>query len=249
MSKKCHCEEGIAEWVMSYADMITILMAFFVVMYSMAGDKNENPKTEAVMGSLRHWLGPTREHWPMTWMTRPKRLPTVFDTPAPPEQGRGATDNVKSTVPQPNATFPDGVTIYLPASAYQMPTGGALDRTTRDELNKVVETVAGKLNLIEIRGQAKRHFHRKLGPDQNATDLVYQKCRLIMEYLVEQGINAQRIQVRIIRAEGNMDETKLAAKNRDIQIDVFMLNEVLELQSGVNTIETGILQKEKKGGR
>ena len=37
MSKKCHCEEGLAEWVMSYADMITILMAFFVVMYSMAG--------------------------------------------------------------------------------------------------------------------------------------------------------------------------------------------------------------------
>lgn len=228
---------------MSYADMITILMAFFVVMYSMAGDKNDSPQTEAVMGSLRNWLGPTRQHWPMTWMANQRRLPTKFDLPAPPDLDRGATYNSKSTVPQPNATFPDGVTIYLPGSAYAMPTGEKLNRESREELSKVVENVAGKLNLIEIRGQAKRHFHRKLGPSQNATDLVYQKCRLIMEYLIEQGIDAQRIQVRIVRAEGNSDETKLAAKNRDIQIDVFMLNEVLELQPGVNTIDTGILQK------
>jgi hypothetical protein len=246
MSNKCHCEEGIAEWVMSYADMITILMAFFVVMYSMAGDKNESPKAEAVMGSLRNWLGPTREHWPMTWTTSPRRLPTAFDVPAPPDRERGATENPKSTVPQPNATFPDGVTIYLPASAYQLPAGEKLDRETRDELFKVVEAVAGKLNLIEIRGQAKRHFHRKLLSSQNASDLVYQKCRVIMDYLVEQGIDARRFQVRIVSAEGNMDETKLAEKNRDIQIDVFMLNEVLELQPGVNTIDTGILQKKEE---
>jgi hypothetical protein len=228
---------------MSYADMITILMAFFVVMYSMAGDKNESPKAEAVMGSLRHWLGPTREHWPMTWMAHARRLPTKFDVPAPPKREDGATDNAKSTVPQPNASFPDGVTIYLPGSSYEIPTGEKLDRETREELSKIVDAVAGKLNLIEIRGQAKRHFYRKLGPSQNATDLVYQKCRLIMEYLIEEGINGQRIQVRIIRAEGSMDETKLAAKNRDIQIDVFMLNEVLELQPGVDTIDTGILKK------
>jgi hypothetical protein len=225
-------------------------MAFFVVMYSMAGDKNENPKTEAVMGSLRHWLGPTRDHWPMTWMAHPKRLPRAFDVPAPAaERDRGATNNVKSTVPQPNASFPDGVTIYLPGSAYELPASEELDREIRDELAKVVETVAGKLNLIEIRGQAKRHFYAKLGSSQNATDLVYQKCRAIMEHLVEQGIDAQRIQVRIVRADGSLDERKLAAKNRDIQIDVFMLNEVLELQPDVNTIDTGILQRKPEAGR
>ena len=32
--------EGAPEWMVSYADMITILMSFFVVMFSMAGTKN-----------------------------------------------------------------------------------------------------------------------------------------------------------------------------------------------------------------
>src|SRR5205085_6317525 len=58
MADKCNCpEEGLPEWIMSYADMITILMAFFVVMYSMAGDKNES-KQEAVMQSLHDRFGP-----------------------------------------------------------------------------------------------------------------------------------------------------------------------------------------------
>src|ERR1041385_4546233 len=48
--------EGAPEWMVSYADMITILMAFFVVMYSMAGTK-ESEKQEPVMSSLRKQFG------------------------------------------------------------------------------------------------------------------------------------------------------------------------------------------------
>jgi len=241
MSKKCECEEGLAEWIMSYADMITILMAFFVVMYSMAGEKKDNRKVDAMMGSLRYWLGPAREHWPMTRTSQSKRFLTPFDMPAPAERHRGATENTKSTVPQPNARYPDGVTIYLPAAPLPLATGEKLSRETREELMKLVETVAGKMNLIEIRGQAKRHFHRRLDPSQNVADLVYQKCRLISEFFVEQGIHPERIQVRIVPAAGSSVEAELAAKNRDIQLDVFMLNELLESQPGVKTTTSGIL--------
>jgi hypothetical protein len=226
---------------MSYADMITILMAFFVVMYSMAGDKNPEAKTEAVMGSLRQWLGPGREHWPMTWGIPRKRLATELDVPAPADRHRAATENAKSTVPQPNATFPDGVTIYLPATGFTPLPAEKLDRQASDELANAVETVAGKLNLIEIRGQAKRHFHRRLEASQSAADLVYQKCRAVMEHLVEQGINPERIQIRIVRSEGSGDESELAAQNHDIQIDVFMLPEVLQPQPGVKAVKSGIL--------
>ena len=61
-SSKCECEEGLPEWIMSYADMITILMAFFVVMYSMAGTPDKS-KEEAIFKSLRDQFGTMMPGW------------------------------------------------------------------------------------------------------------------------------------------------------------------------------------------
>jgi hypothetical protein len=227
--KKCHCEEGLAEWIMSYADMITILMAFFVVMYSMAGDKKSNPKTEATMASLRNWLGPTRNEWPMFRMFESRRLHTQFDKPAPPDRHRGATDNTQATVPQPDATHPDGVTIYLPLRAR------AINVEGREQLAKVLEHVSGKMNLIEIRGQSKRHIERQHGHTAETMEEVYRKCKLVLDFLVESGINPERLQIRIVRPESGPNETELAKLERDVQVDVFMLSQLLELQPGVKT--------------
>ncbi len=62
---KCECEEGLPEWIMSYADMITILMAFFVVMYSMAGSPDKS-KEEAIFKSLRDQFGAIVPGWMST---------------------------------------------------------------------------------------------------------------------------------------------------------------------------------------
>ena len=48
--------EGAPEWMVSYADMITILMSFFAVMFSMAMSK-EREKNVPMMKSLQRQFG------------------------------------------------------------------------------------------------------------------------------------------------------------------------------------------------
>src|SRR6478609_4541171 len=48
--------EGAPEWMVSYADMITIMMAFFVVMYAMAGAKDPK-KLQPAIASLHKQFG------------------------------------------------------------------------------------------------------------------------------------------------------------------------------------------------
>ena len=66
--------EGAPEWMVSFADMITILMAFFVVMFSIAsGDSNNDKRTkqqETVLESLQSRFGPKWKPF-MTWNVMP----------------------------------------------------------------------------------------------------------------------------------------------------------------------------------
>ncbi|MDZ4819383.1 MAG: flagellar motor protein MotB [Planctomycetota bacterium] len=233
MSKKGHTEEGLPEWIMSYADMITILMAFFVVMYSMAG-KKDTKKAEAVMQSFRQWLGPSNDSWPLTRIHQGKRLHTAYDSPSPVDRHKGATDNVKATVPQPDQAYPDGATVYLSTTDEQ------LSKEAKEHLRSALEHISGKRNLIEIRGQAKRHASLEGTPYKNTSDMVYQKCRMVMDYLIAQGIDAERLQIRIIRADVEATAAELAELRRDVQLDVFMLPQYLDAPPVIRSLFSAV---------
>ncbi len=66
------------------------------------------------------------------------------------------------------------------------------------------------MNLIEIRGQAKRHVERRYGHTAETMEEVYRKCKLVMDFMVERGINPERLQIRIVRPQNEPDETELA---------------------------------------
>ena len=79
---------------MSYADMITILMAFFVVMYSMAGTPDE-AKEAAVFRSLREQFGPMLRGWQAMGHGPTSARPNgpMEDGWQPPKHSKGGAEN------------------------------------------------------------------------------------------------------------------------------------------------------------
>ena len=217
--KKCHCEEGLPEWIMSYADMITILMAFFVVMYSMAGDNKDEEKAEKVMHSLRVWLGGYNDDFPTT---RTQKAPVGG-------KGKGQFDERPEdpllAKRKEEDSLVSGGTIFVQASAE------AFSEEQKATLRRVAEAVAGKRNLIEIRGQAGRRPLPTQSAFRDPMDASYARCRQAMQFLAGLGIEPERMQVRVPRSASANNADALLASS-DTRLDVFLLNDFMTGQPG-----------------
>ncbi|VAX32860.1 Flagellar motor rotation protein MotB [hydrothermal vent metagenome] len=53
--EECECEEGIPAWVMTFADLVTLLMVFFILLFAMGSIEDE--KWRLVKESLKSALG------------------------------------------------------------------------------------------------------------------------------------------------------------------------------------------------
>lgn len=204
MTSQQQGEDGLPEWIMSYADMITILMAFFVVMYSMAGEKNQ-PKEEAVMESLRNWLGPVRA---MRSHDRDlQRIPSR----------EVAAEGVDHRGPSGSANW--RVVRSLGGSVYFDQNETALTSHQQEQLQRAADLLIGKRQLVEVHGVPGARWAAAAEPGEQL-DEVWSKCRLVAEHLVTLGIERPRLQIHISSPAAEPQDRNLLRDQRDFRIDV-----------------------------
>lgn len=223
MSQQQEGEQGLPEWIMSYADMITILMAFFVVMYSVAGEKNAH-KQEAVMESLRSWLGPLhRDPFRSGQGTRgtrggypgiAPRIPATGGADQPGDPRRG------SDVSNWRAVQSLGGSVYLQAAAAKLTEG------QQEQIERIAQLLAGKRQLIEMHCVLSPRLLTSGAPGP-ALDEGWSKCRLIADRLVERGIERQRLQIQIVMPASEPQDQNLLTDEKDYRIDVTLSDRFL----------------------
>lgn len=227
--------EGAPEWMVSFADMVTILMAFFVVMFSMAGDQDP-VKEGAMMRSLRRHLG----HWPMI----PVGTLIPRDSPLAALASLGSTGGHLPDE-EPLEGDPQGEPkqeINVPAAGDQAALGekvfffdgdAELSGDARRRLDRIVRHLQGKTQRIEIRARPSR---RPLAEDagyRDHRDLAYARCRATLDYLVSQGIDADRIRLGVDARHTVQDATDgQLMTDKDCLVEVFVLNEFVSATTG-----------------
>ncbi|MFO0896200.1 MAG: flagellar motor protein MotB [Pirellulales bacterium] len=210
MSKQA--EQGLPEWIMSYADMITIMMAFFVVMYATAGGNKE--QTQARLQSLRAWLGGVSAPWPDTGGPR-----EGHGSARRSRYVRGSDPATSMIVVRKGELATPGVSLYFAEQ---------LDRLSAEQRQKIAafaQSVAGHAGMVGVQAHWGR---RPLPPEFRGRDkrgLAFQACQAVATALATDGIASDRIVFEVAAAPHGSVASDAKLDESLVRVDLVQLFE------------------------
>ena len=221
--------DGAPEWMVSYADMITIMMSFFVIMFAIASGEaakgRHKRQEQAALASLQYRFGPQYKPfstWGVTpgnsYLLNPGTKGKLVAPPAGDPQG---------TVKPPKK---DRSRIRIPGRGDRVVIGGVayfdekavtLAGPQKARLQVIADEVIGKPQVIEIIGHCSARPLPPGSPYRDRWDLAYARCRQTAQALAAMKIDPGRI--RIVVVPGNEAASKDESATtplEDSQIDI-----------------------------
>lgn len=244
---------GIPEWVVTFGDMMSLLLTFFIMLVSMSELKQEE-KFQAMVESMQRRFGhdltissvSPGESRPrdsqfrvLSTQGRAKKLDT-HKGGAPTQAPVGENERVR--IVRPGASTAIGTVLFFKDGTYEM------TDDAKAALDAEVAQLAGKPQKIEIRGHTSQALATQGAEPINAMDLAYRRCRHVMEYLTHKHqILPERIRLSSAGAWEPMYLSSDAEKmQKNPRVEVFLLEETVNQLIGTAEERDGKLLNETK---
>ncbi len=231
---------GGGAWKVAYADFVTAMMAFFMVMWIVAQGK---PATkEAIAQYFKDPFAVPSSKPGETGGSPSLQPPDVLQmvpTQGSPRLPRGGADPSKR--PQRATGIGTGThkpSIFALHDGDRSMTGtivpfdeDSAEMTDRgkDRLQQIIPALIGKRYKIEIRGHASGKPLPSGSPFQNPWQLCYARCLAVMQFLEKAGIEAERLrlsQAGIYEPHTLKVEPENQAKNS--RVEVYVVREFVD---------------------
>jgi chemotaxis protein MotB len=206
--------EGVPEWMVSYADMITIILAFFVIMYSLAPAKEEKDKA---MQSIAYRFGPQWRPWKV--QPAPIKKPRTASPTIKPEQDLDGPKAGPPNIPGKGLRAGLGGSVYFEEFATDL----APPQVAR--LQRIAGECAGKAQKIEVLGHASARPLPPGCPLRDHWDLAYARSHHVMDRLVALGLPRDRIRLGVAGAtEPSRPHGSETWEQVNSRVDVYLLD-------------------------
>ncbi len=207
---KCNCPpEGAPEWVMTYGDMMSLLLCFFIILVALSEIKKED-QYRAIVEQVQKSFGmkggggklPTKDDPELslidkleTVQLKRRPVPQLSNTNDPGIDGREAT--VK-TIREDMKFVTGGRITFEPGSA-------ELTADAMKGLQRFANLVRGEKNVIELRGHAARLETKEI--DQGDFDdewaLSVARAEAAMRYLTGKECKIDPGRIRVVGCSDN----------------------------------------------
>ncbi len=225
---------GVPEWVVTYGDMMSLLLTFFIMLVSMSEIKEEQ-KYQAMVESMTKRFGydsavesfaPGQSH-PRNAMIakvanegRARRMNVM--------QGGDKTqapvgEHPRVRIIRPGEKTNVGTVIFFDEASAE------LTDEARRELNAIVAPLGGQPQKIEVRGHTSQKPLPADSPYKSHWELAYDRCWNTFQYLTQQkGIDPRRIRISVAGPYEPMHMgSDPLAQRENPRVEVFMLDETV----------------------
>ena len=196
---------GVPEWVVTYGDMMSLLLTFFIMLVSMSEIVSEQ-KFRAVLDSLHQRLGyrfapqsPPGESFPLNELI--ERIDYLklgsFTNDAASTKGTMQTavdgdDRKVFTQPEGNAR--------RVGETLQPGVDGEIGETDRRTIQAVLSDLRGEPNKVEIRSWLPRATLADVAASHAARNDAYRRAAAVQQAFVDGGIEPLRLRVVVLAA-------------------------------------------------
>lgn len=230
-------EIGIPEWVVTFGDMMSLLLTFFIMLVSLSEIKQEE-KFQALVESMRKRFGYDSSTASLSPGNRKARNSNVEKLAAAGRSKRLDTmrggDKVKATVGEnprvESLRDTDYVTvqnvIYFPYASAE------LSPEAKERLLHVMGEFRGKALKIEVRGHTSMRPLPEDSPFHDDWMLAFARAENTMDFLVEQGVDRRRIVLAVAGENEPLHLEDPALIERNDRVELAMINEPWQARVG-----------------
>jgi chemotaxis protein MotB len=230
---------GGGAWKVAYADFVTAMMAFFLVMWITS--QNDDVK-KAIGGYFQDPWGASAENTIPTI-----KSPTGLKGDAP--FADSASGILPQRWPQPNvdnATDKQGGaasvwqqkhSVHLLAANRNLPSlivtfddsSAELAKDVQKRLTDLLPALVGKQNRIELRSHSTRRPLAKSSPYRDHWQLCFERSQQTMKFLVSHGVEADRLRLsQSASYEPLTTRLETSWQNENNCVEVFILTDVVD---------------------
>lgn len=222
---------GAPDWVVTFGDMMSLLLTFFVLLFSMSEIKHE--ESEALLDAMRNQFGigdPAVALIPGQTSHRDSAIARLASLG---RAGRliaiGSGDRVKAPAGderrvrgiRPGDDTLQGGVVDFPESS------GELTQEALREIEAAAAIVKGKPQKIEVRGHTSSKPLEPDSPYRNQWDLAYARAFQVKQELVRLGVRENRIRLSLA-AENEPRHISPSEERRrqNARVEIYLLNEL-----------------------